>query len=174
LLKHIFLTIDLTNDKSESSKAESYKKFKNTKWVFHGSVKNKSRYNINNNKTVYLVDVTNITQLLSSKHYVLPKNLLNIHGYHLNYMRLLTFSTNLKFKSAGLDSSFKQRLLAKQNNLCVHCEEPLITSDSSYGDAIHIHHIEPIYKGGSSNSITNMVVLHSWCHYDIDHKNESA
>ncbi len=174
IAKTYFLTIDLTNDKSESSKAESYKKFKNTKWVFHGSVKNKSRYNINNNKTVYLVDVTNITQLLSSKHYVLPKNLLNIHGYHLNYMRLLTFSTNLKFKSAGLDSSFKQRLLAKQNNLCVHCEEPLITSDSSYGDAIHIHHIEPIYKGGSSNSITNMVVLHSWCHYDIDHKNESA
>jgi RNA-directed DNA polymerase len=169
-----FLTKDLTNDKSTSSKAESYKKFKNTKWVFHGSVKNKSRYNINNNKTVYLVDVTNITQLLSSKHYILPKKLLNIHGYHSDYMCLLTFSTNLKFKSAGVDSSFKQRLLAKQNNLCVHCEEPLITSDSLYNDAIHIHHIKPIYKGGSRNSITNMVIVHSWCHYDIDHKNESA
>ena len=89
-------------------------------------------------------------------------------------MKLLTFSTNLKFKSAGVDLSFKQRLLAKQNNLCFHCGEPLITSNGFYGDAIHIHHIKPIYKGGSSNNIGNMVALHSWCHYDIDHKNESA
>lgn len=164
----------MDNDKPTSSKAMNYKKFKNTKWVYHGIVKNKSRYNTDKDKTIYLVDVTNITQVLSSKHYILPKKLLNIHGYHPNYMDLVTFSTNLKFKSAGVGLSFKQRLLAKQNNLCTHCGEPLILSGSLYGDAIHIHHIKPIYKGGSRNSITNMVLLHSWCHYNIDHKNEST
>ena len=89
-------------------------------------------------------------------------------------MHLLTFSTNLKFKSAGVGLSFKQHLLAKQNNLCTHCGKPFILSDNYYGDAVHIHYIKPIYKGGSSNSINNMELLHSWCHYDIDHKNESA
>ena len=174
IAKTYFLTKDLDNDKSTSPKAESYKKFKNTKWVFHGVTKHKSRYNSDKTKTIYLVDVTNIAQLLSSKHYILPKNLLNIHGYSPDYMRLITFSINLKFKSAGVGLSFKQRLLVKQNNLCPHCGEPFILSDSFYGDAVHIHHIKPIYKGGSSNSTTNMVLLHSWCHYDIDHKNESA
>ena len=164
----------MKNDQSTFSKKVNCKKFKNTKWVFHGIVKSKSRYNPGNDKTIYLVDVINITKLLSSKHYILPKSLVNIHGYHPDYMRLLTFSTNLKFKSAGVDSSFKQRLLVKQKNLCAHCGEPLITSDSLYGDAIHIHHIDPIYKGGSSNSISNMKVLHSWCHREINHKNESA
>ena len=169
-----FLTKNLTNKESKSIKKEEYIKFKNTKWVFHGIVQSKSRYNIYKDKTIYLVDVTNISKLLSSKHYIMPKNLLTVHGYHPDYMKLLTFSTNLKFKSAGVDLSFKQRLLAKQNNLCFHCGEPLITSNGFYGDAIHIHHIKPIYKGGSSNNIGNMVALHSWCHYDIDHKNESA
>jgi hypothetical protein len=171
-----FLTKDVNNDKFASSKAESYKKFKNTKWVFHGVTKHKFRYDNNSNKTktIYLVDVTNATQLLSSKHYILPKKLLNTHGYSPDYMQLLTFGTNLKFKSAGVGLSFKQRLLVKQKNLCTHCGEPLILFDSFYGDSVHIHYIKPIYKGGSSNSITNMILLHSWCHYDIDHKNESA
>jgi hypothetical protein len=89
-------------------------------------------------------------------------------------MDLVTFSTNLRLKSAGVGLFFKQRLLAKQNNLCIHCGEPFTLSNSLYGDAVYIHHVKPIYKGGSSNSITNMVLLHPWCHYDIDHQNESA
>lgn len=164
----------MTNNESKSTKTEKYRKFKNTKWVFHGIVKSKSRYNTSKDKTIYLVDVSNISKLLSSKHYVMPNKLLTIHGYHQDYMKLITFSTNLKFKSVGTGLSFKQRLLTKQNNLCFHCGEPLTTSDGFYGDVIHIHHISPRYKGDSSNDIANMVALHSWCHYDIDHKNESA
>ena len=75
---------------------------------------------MNKDKTIYLVDVSNISQLLSSKHFILPKNLLSVHGYHHNYMKLVTFNTNLNFKSAGLDSSLKQRLLNKQNKFCIH------------------------------------------------------
>ena len=139
----------MTNKKSKSIKKEEYIKFKNTKWVFHGIAQSKSWYNTHKDKTIYLVDVTNISKLLSSKHYIMPKKLLTIHGYHPDYMKLLTLSTNLKFKSAGTDLSFKQRLLAKQNNLCFHCGELLITSDGFYCDAIYIHHIKPRYKSAS-------------------------
>lgn len=159
---------------NNSSKKQKYLKFKNTKWVFHGKSKSKSRYNVAKSKTIYLVDVTNISQLLSSKHFVLPKNLLLIHGYHPNYMKLVTFNTNLKFKSAGINSSFKQRLLKRQNDLCPYCQESLLDSESLYGiNMLHIHHIEPIFKGGSRDNISNMELLHSWCHYEIDHKNDS-
>ena len=155
-------------------KKQNYLKFKNTKWVFHGKLKSKSRYNIRKSKTIYLVDVLNISQLLSSKHFILPKNLQSIHGYHQNYMKLATFNANLKFKSAGLNSSFKQRLLKRQNDLCPYCHESLSDSESLYGsNMLHIHHIKPIFKGGSRDDISNMELLHSWCHYEIDHKNDS-
>lgn len=150
-------------------------KIKNVKWVFHGRVKSESRYNTGKHKTIYLVDVANMSQLLSSKYFILPKKLLKIHGYHTEYMQLVTFSTNLKFKSAGVDPFFKQRLLAKQNNLCTHCKEPLLTSDGFYGESnVHIHYIKPIFKGGLRDIISNTVLLHSWCYYEIEHKNESA
>lgn len=169
-----FLTENLDN-RSLPDKTKNYKKIKNVKWVFHGKVKSESKYNAGNHKTIYLVDVGNIAQLLSSKHFILPKKFINIHGYHHDYMQLVTLNTNLKFKSAGVDSSFKQRLLSKQNNLCTHCEEPLLTSNGFYGDSnIHIHHVKPIFKCGSRNIISNMVLLHSWCHYEIEHKNGSA
>ena len=155
-------------------KKSKYSKFKNTKWVFHGKSSRKSRYHLNKSKIIYLVDVSNISQLLSSKYFILPKNIQQIHGYHPNYMKLVTFNTNLKLKSAGLNSSFKERLLKKQNNLCSYCNESLSESESVYGtNMLHIHHIEPIFKGGSRNDISNMELLHSWCHYKIDHKNYS-
>jgi len=115
--------------KEKVSKTQKYLKFKNTKWVFHGKSKSRSRYSIGKSKTIYLVDVTNILQLLSCKHFVLPKNLLTTHGYHLNYMKLVTFNTNLKFKSASFDS-IKQRLLKRQNDLCPYCQESLLDSES--------------------------------------------
>lgn len=150
-------------------------KFKNRKWVFHSTVNKKSRYNTGKNKTIYLVDVGNISQLLPSKYYILPKKYLTIHGYHLEYMKLVTHSTNVNFKTGGIYSSFKERLLKKQNNFCAHCKEPLVNSESLYGNQnLHIHHLEPIYRGGSRNSTSNMVLLHSWCHYDTDHKDLGA
>ena len=171
-----FLSEEPDNESmSGKRKKKKYKKTKNVKWVFHGITKNKSRYNAGKHKTIYLVDVGHISQLLASKHFILPKNLSHIHGYHKDYMKLITLNTNLNFKSVGINSSFKQRLFKKQNNLCVHCGESLLTSEGCYGDYnLHIHHINPIFKGGSRNSISNMVLLHSWCHFEIDHKNEGA
>jgi RNA-directed DNA polymerase len=155
-------------------KKPKYSKFKNTKWVFHGKSKCKSRYHIRKFRIIYLVDVSNISQLLSSKHFILPKNIQQIHGYHPNYMKLATFNTNLKFKSAGLNSSLKERLLKRQNDLCSYCHETLSDFESLYGtNMLHIHHIKPIFKGGSRDDISNMELLHSWCHYEIDHKNNS-
>jgi hypothetical protein len=57
----------------------------------------------------YLTDIGNVSQLLSSKHFVLPKNLVVIHGYHHSYLWLASFNVSPKFKSAGIhiDSSFK-------------------------------------------------------------------
>ena len=155
----------------DSLKKIKYSKFKNRKWVFHGIVKEKSRYHEGKPKTIYLVDVGNASQLLSSKFYILPKKYLTIHGYHSDYMKLVDHNTNVNFKAGGMNSSFKERFLKRQNNLCAHCNESLLDSEGIYGNQnLHIHHIHPIYRGRSRNKISNMVLLHSWCHRDIDHE----
>ena len=155
----------------DSLKKIKYSKFKNRKWVFHGIVKEKLRYHEGKPKTIYLVDVSNASQLLSSKFYILPKKYLTIHGYHSDYMKLVDHNTNVNFKAGGMNSSFKECLLKRQNNLCAHCNESLLDSEGIYGNQnLHIHHIHPIYRGGSRNKISNMVLLHSWCHRDIDHE----
>lgn len=147
-----------------------HSKFKNRKWTFHGEVFQKSRYNPEKSKTIYLVDVSNISQLLSSKFYVVPKKLLSIHGYHPDYMKLIEHNTTVNLKAGGPYSSFKEKLLKRQNNICPYCKESLLGPDGMTGRSdLHIHHIEPIYRGGPSKAISNMVLLHSWCHYDIDH-----
>jgi len=88
-----------------------YSKFKNRKWVFHGIVKEKSVYHKDKPKIRYLVDVSNISQFLSSKLYILPQKYLGIYGYHSDYMKLVNHNTNVIFKVGGIHSSFKECFL---------------------------------------------------------------
>jgi RNA-directed DNA polymerase len=167
IAKTYFLTIDESSNPNHPSG-----EIKNVKWVFNGKTNVTSRYG-NKDKRIYLVDIGTIAQLLSSKHYVIPKNLLHVHAYHPDYMKMIEFNTNNNFRALGMNSSFKECLLKKQNNLCTHCEKPLLASEGIY-EGLHIHHINPIFKGGARNKIDNMVLLHSWCHYEINHRNEGV
>jgi RNA-directed DNA polymerase len=152
--------------------SKNYNKFKNVKWVFHGSVNKNSRYNPEKKKTIYLVNVSSSTKLLSSKNYIIPNNLINIHGYHPEYHKLIEFNSNINFKAMDTYAYFKEKLLKRQNNLCGYCSKPLYftESDKIIYNELHIHHIKPISEGGSTKNITNMMIIHSWCHKDIHSK----
>ena len=151
---------------------KNFSKFKNVKWVFHGSVRKKSRYNPEKRKTIFLVNVGSSTRLLSSKNYIIPNNLINIHGYHPEYFKLIDFNSNTNFKAMEINAPLKEKLLKRQNNICSHCSKPLYFMESGkliYNE-LHIHHVDPISKGGSTKNITNMEIIHSWCHKDIHSK----
>lgn len=75
-------------------KKQKYPKFKTPKWVFHGKFKSKNRYNICKSKTIYLVSTSNISKLWSNKRFIPSKKIQSIHGYHLNYMRLIMLNTH--------------------------------------------------------------------------------
>lgn len=49
-------------------------------------------------------------------------------------MKLVNHNTNVNFKAGSIHSSFKERLLKRQNNLCVHCNESLLDSEGIYGN----------------------------------------
>jgi len=60
-------------------------------------------------------------QLISSKFYIIPKNIEHVHAYHPDYIKLLDFNANVNLKAMGINSSFRDKLLKKQNYICDHC-----------------------------------------------------
>jgi len=117
------------------------------------------------------VNITTISQLISSKYYIIPKNIEHVHAYHPDYIKLLDFNANVNLKAMGIFSPFRDKLLKKQNFLCDHCGRSLhsfeIDSDQYMGENLNIHHINPIYKGGATNKINNMALIHVGCHKDL-------
>lgn len=112
LIANKYFLINLGSFKVHCSKVK-YLKFRNRKWVFHGIVKKKSRYYKSKSKTIYLVDVNDVSQLLSSKFYILPEKYLNIHGYRLDYIKLIGRNREVNPKAGGIDRSFKECLLKR-------------------------------------------------------------
>jgi hypothetical protein len=90
----------------------------------------------------------------------MPKKLLDIHGFDKEYMKLVEFQANLNIKSLSKHSSFKGKLLKKQNSICSICNK-LITLEQIGNGVVHIHHVEPIFKGGARSKLKNMQLLHS-------------
>ncbi|YP_008475027.1 hypothetical protein (mitochondrion) [Candida oxycetoniae] len=169
IASYYFLTPKVLGTKRYNTQ---YFKVINVKWVFHGKTNSKSRY-IDNSKTIYLVDVGNASQLLTFRKYVILRNIIGIHAYHKDYMKIIEFNTNVNFKALGKSAPFKQRLIVKQNNICPHCKGTLMESSIGWNKALHIHHINLIAKGGARNKIDNLVLIHSWCHKDQHRRNGS-
>lgn len=103
--KLIANTYFLIKNACAETNSKKFNKFKNVKWVFHGTVNAKSRYNNSTKrekgKTIYLANVGTSTKLLSSKSYIIPNNLINIHGFHPEYFKLMEFYTKVNFKANG-------------------------------------------------------------------------
>jgi 5-methylcytosine-specific restriction endonuclease McrA len=119
-------------------------------------------------KANYLLNPLNTNSILSAKHYIIPKQLTNIHAFSRDYMKLIDFNTKNNLLARGKSSSYKDKLLRYQNGLCDICKLT-ITEEHFVSGAIHIHHVKPIFKGGSRSSLSNMKVVHSWCHRTINH-----
>ena len=77
-----------------------YEKFKKRTWTFRGETKDKYRFT-ESTKRIFLQDVSNTNAVLSSKHYIIPKNLNLIHAYSEDYMKLVDFQATLNLKAAG-------------------------------------------------------------------------
>ena len=77
-----------------------YEKLKKRTWTFRGETKDKYRFT-ESTKRIFLQDVSNTNAVLSSKHYIIPKNINSIHAYSEDYMKLVDFQATLNLKAAG-------------------------------------------------------------------------
>ena len=98
----------------------------------------------------------------------MPDTLQSVHAYHKDYMELVEFSSKINFLAMGRTSSFKEKLMKKQEGKCIICEDAITVEQIANG-AIHIHHYVPVYKKGAKSDVKNMQLLHSWCHKEVKH-----
>jgi RNA-directed DNA polymerase len=152
------------------TKDDKYNKFKNTKWTFHGITRTESRYSKTTGKTriAYLLNPSNSSPILKATKYVLPLTLRLFHAFHPKIDELIKFKLGLSLLSSPKTPTLKEILFKSQKGLCGLCNNP-IDFDSLHLNTVHIHHIEPIKKGGNKFKLSNLTITHSWCHSKHKH-----
>jgi|ERR1700675_286476 len=153
-----------------STKDDKYIKFKNTKWNFHGVSRTESRYSENTSKTriAYLINPLVYSPILTSTKYVLPLKLRLVHAFHPKIYELINLKLRLSLLSSPKTPTLKEILFKSQKGICGLCNTT-IEFESLHLNTVHVHHIEPIKKGGNKFKLSNLTITHSWCHSKHKH-----
>jgi RNA-directed DNA polymerase len=144
--------------------------FKGTRWTFRGLTKKNSHFKDQENvgKANYLLNPSSANTIQSSLNYRMSSKLIKIHAFHEEYMKLIEFANKNNLLAQGKYSSFKEKLLKKQENECTICHSVISLYHFSQG-SVHIHHTVPVHRKGAKADIRNMQLVHSWCHRTVNH-----
>ena len=74
-----------------------------------------------------------------------------------------------KAKSWPNNKGTKRKLFNLQKGLCPICNQPLENLDETGQEEVHIHHVKPRKQGGT-NQISNLKLVHLYCHQQ-EHSN---
>jgi len=159
-----------TGCEQEFTKDDKYIKIKNTKWTFHGISRTEYRYSKTTGKTriAYLLKPNDSSPIITATKYVLPLTLRLVHAFHPKIDELIKFKLSLSLVSSPKTPTLKEKLFKSQKGLCGLCNNP-IDFESLHLNTVHIHHIEPIKKGGNKFKLSNLTITHSWCHSKHKH-----
>lgn len=153
-------------------RSEEGKIFKGRTWTFYGITNKESRYKSTDSKMtskkIYLQDISNVNKIMAGKEFIIPNKFSDIHAFDKEVKLLVEFQATVNLKTLGQYNPRKGKLLRKQNSLCSICNN-LITLEQISEGKIHIHHIDPVFKGGSRSEFESLELLHSWCHRSINH-----
>ena len=139
------------------------------KWTFSAKTLANSRHSTKIGKMRALLDPTQVTKTVSARNYSIPNKYLEIHAYHEDIYLLINLMVQQNFKALGDNEGVKGKLLLRQKGLCPLCERSLyFNMEGSVMQAgnLHIDHIVPLKDGGSKTTLSNLRLLHRWCHND--------
>lgn len=143
-----------------------HEKFKNYKWTFHGISRNKSRYsNKVETRTSFLINPTGSNSIVAAIKHLLPEELKTTNAFDDPKIveRLIRLKLNISLISTPKTPTLKEKLFKMQKGVCSMCDK-IIDPDYLHYNSIHIHHINPIKKGGNKFVLKNLTLTHSWCH----------
>jgi retron-type reverse transcriptase len=149
---------------------DGYLKMKNVKWVFYGLTRTKSRFSKKENRTSFLLNPTQCATVLAATKYLLPENLRTCHAFDdpVKVGKIIKIKLDVALMSSPKTPTLKEQLFKKQEGLCFLCKE-IMDPEYLHFNSIHIHHINPIKKGGNKYSIKNLALTHIWCHRSHKH-----
>lgn len=152
------------------SRTRMHKKRKGLTWAFSGLVTVNSCYfrNRKNEKRNYLYNVTKGKTITSALTYNIPVALKKIHFYHFQRLKLMEWIVSVNFKVLGFCFNKKTKLYKKQKSLCFVCHN-LIEDQKFYTNEMYTYCVNLISKSGSSSFDKNIALIHSFCHYSINH-----
>jgi RNA-directed DNA polymerase len=144
-------------------------KFKNYKWTFHGKSWTKSRYNKTKiERFAYLLNPINCAPITAAIIYLLPEKLRNVNAFDKEIKEVIDKRLKLTLEISPKTPTLKEKLFKIQKGKCWICDQ-LIDYEYLHYNTIHIHHINPIMKGGSKFALKNLAITHSWCHREHNH-----
>ena len=147
-----------------------YRRMKGYKWTFFGRSVTVSRYFKVGLRTAFLLNPLNSSPIVTALKHLLPLELRSIHAYDDPVLvnKLIKWKLNLAMLSTSKTPTLKERLFKRQNGICSLCDRP-IDPDYLLTNGTHIHHINPIKKGGDKFVLRNLTLTHPWCHRALKH-----
>jgi Group II intron, maturase-specific domain/HNH endonuclease len=148
---------------------DKFLKVKNRTWVFRGESKSENRFRDEvKYRTSYLQNPTNVSPIVYARKYQLPIELRSIHAFHKDIERIKECKLKVNLLESAKTPSLKDKLFRIQKGLCSICDRP-INFEMLHENYCHIHHINPIVKGGSKFIVKNLTITHAWCHRKLNH-----
>lgn len=155
------MDLDSNSPLEQISSDKEYLKFKNHKWVLYGESEQKSRYNKTDSKRIaYLINPVNCYPIMATSKYLLPEKLRGIDAFDDRISETIAFKLRLSLASSPKTPTLKEKLFKLQAGKCSMCDK-MIEFDYLHYNTTHIHHIEPIKKGGNKFAIQNLTLTHS-------------
>lgn len=112
-------------------------------------------------RTAYLLNPVNSSPIMAAINHLLPKDLreLNVSDDPVLVEKIMKWKLNLALKSSPKTPTLKEKLFGLQKGLCSLCCKP-IDPDYLMSNGAHIHHVNPISKGGSRFALKNLTLTH--------------
>lgn len=140
---------------------EAYLKLKNRTWVFRGETETENRYRSSaKGRTTFLQDPTNVAPIVTARTYQLPNKLRHIHAFHADIDQIQQHKLKVSLIESSKTPTLKDELYTLQKGLCSLCHRA-IKHETLHDKTCHIHHINPISKGGSKFNKNNLTLTHA-------------
>jgi hypothetical protein len=91
---------------------------------------------------------------------MLPNELREVHAFHDKIEKMRKFKLDLALLSTPKTPTLKEKLFKSQKGLCHLCKKTIEFEYLHY-NSTHIHHIQPIKKGGNRQALKNLALTHS-------------
>lgn len=128
--------------------------------MLYGESEEESIYDKTDSKRIaYLLNPVNCYPIMATSKYLLPAKLRDVNAFDNRISETIAFKLRLSLASSPKTPTLKEKLFKLQAGKCSMCEK-MIDFDYLHYNTTHIHHIEPIKKGGNKFAIKNLTLTH--------------